>query len=330
MLKPSRLLRATLLCVGLTSAAAATAADLVRVGSFPVSSALPYYVARDRGYFKEQGIETQEIKLMGGPALLNALITNQADVAANLVTNEGMNGNLLKPGVAVYIALNGQNSEYRMEQYVAQKSLGVKTLADLKNVKKRPLKVMSAPGPSNMAVARAGLNAIGLKEGTDYILNELAMNLHVDAMLAGTFDLGMTLEPNATVMLGKGDLVMLESGIIARYVIGREDAQAWAAGAALSSEFIKSKPDVARRFTIAWAKAVEAIATDPTARESLKGNTYTPAEIAMTVPLPKFTMVSALTAQDKADLQTFLDWGVSAGLLKQKVNAAPFLKALEE
>lgn len=267
---------------------------------------------------------------MGGPALLSALITNQADVAANLVTNEGMNGNVLKPGIATYIAVNGQNGQYRMEQYVVQKSLGVKTLEDLKNVAKRPLKVMSAPGPSNMAVARAGLNAIGLKEGKDYILNELSMNLHVDAMLAGTFDLGMTLEPNATVMLGKGDLALLEAGIIARHVIGRDDAQAWAAGAALSGEFIKNKPDVARRFAIAWAKAVEAIATDPSARESLKGNTYTPAEIAMTVPLPKFTMVSKLSAQDKADLQTFLDWGVTTGLLKQKIDATPYLKALEE
>ena len=35
----------------------ALAADKVNVGVFPVSSALPYFVALERGYFKDQGIE---------------------------------------------------------------------------------------------------------------------------------------------------------------------------------------------------------------------------------------------------------------------------------
>ncbi|MCH8504653.1 MAG: ABC transporter substrate-binding protein, partial [Ectothiorhodospiraceae bacterium] len=298
--------------------------------SFPVSSSLPFYVARDRGYFEEQGIRTQEIRLMGGPALMSALITGDADVAANLVTLEGMNGNNLKPGVATYFAINGQNVEYRMEQYVAQKSLGISSLEELAGVEKRPLRVMSAPGPANMAVARAGLRSVGLQEGRDFILNELAMNLHTDAMLAGTFDLGFTLEPNATVMLGVGDLVMLEAGIISRHIIGNGEAQAYAAGAAMTADFIEAKPDVARRFAVAWAKAVDDIMNDPSAREHLKDNTLTPPGVVMEVPLPKFTMVSDLDEQDLEELTVFVDWGSEAGLLQRPVAAADFLKALEQ
>ncbi|SES72534.1 NitT/TauT family transport system substrate-binding protein [Marinobacter segnicrescens] len=320
---------ATTVCISLMTAGMAAAADLVRVGSFPVASSLPYYVAKDRGYFAEQGIETEEVRLMGGPALLSALISGQIDAAANLVTLEGMNGNLLRAGVATYIAINGQNTEYPMEQYVAHGRLGIETLEELVNVDKRPLRVMSAPGPANMAVARAGLSAVGLTEGQDYILNELAMNLHVEAMLAGTFDLGMTLEPNATVMLGRGNLVAIESGIIANRVIQREGAQAWAAGAALNQAFIDANPDVARRFALAWSKAVDDIANDPGARESLKGNTFTPDDIAATVPLPKFTMIKDLDDQDLADFQTFLDWGTELGLMRQNVAASTFLKDLE-
>lgn len=329
MLKSNRLLRSAVLCLGLMSAGFASAADVVRVGAFPVSSALPYYVARDRGYFEEQGIETIETRLMGGPALLSALISGQIDAAANLVTLEGMNGNLLKPGVATYIAINGQNVEYPMEQYVASAKLGISALEDLKEVEKRPLRVMSAPGPANMAVARAGLDSIGLVEGKDYILNELAMNLHVEAMLAGTFDLGMTLEPNATVMQTRGDLVAIEAGIIATRVIKREGAQAWAAGGALSKDFIESKPDVARRYALAWSKAVDDITNDPSARESLKGNTFTPEDLAASVPLPKFVMVGNLDDQDLADFQTFLDWGTEKGLLKETVGASSYLVDLE-
>lgn len=329
MLKSNPLLRSAVLCLCLMSAGFASAKDVVRVGAFPVASSLPYYVALDRGYFDEQGIETVETRLMGGPALLSALISGQIDAAANLVTLEGMNGNLLKPGVASYIAINGQNVEYPMEQYVASAKLGITSLEDLNDVEKRPLRVMSAPGPANMSVARAGLDSIGLVEGEDYILNELAMNLHVEAMLAGTFDLGMTLEPNATVMQSRGNLVPVEAGIIATRIIKREGAQAWAAGGALSKDFIDAKPDVARRYAIAWGKAIDDIANDPSARDSLKDNTFTPEDITDSVPLPKFVMVGNLNKQDLADFQTFLDWGTEKGLLEETVNASEFLVDLE-
>ena len=47
--------------------ATAQAADRVKVGVFPVSSSLPYFVARDLGYFQELDIEPEMITLMGGP-----------------------------------------------------------------------------------------------------------------------------------------------------------------------------------------------------------------------------------------------------------------------
>ena len=45
----------------------AAAQDKVKVGVFPVSSSLPYFVALERGFFKEQNIEPETIRLIGGP-----------------------------------------------------------------------------------------------------------------------------------------------------------------------------------------------------------------------------------------------------------------------
>ena len=55
---------------------------------------------------------------MGGPPNVAAMITNQIEVSAVLVTLEGLNANLKKPGVAMYIAMHSQNSTYKMEQFV--------------------------------------------------------------------------------------------------------------------------------------------------------------------------------------------------------------------
>ena len=125
-----------------------SAADKVNVGVFPVSSALPYFVALERGYFKDQGIEVSMTKLMGGPPIVGAMITGHIDAAANLVTIEGMNANLKKPGVVMYIAINGQNKRYQMEQFVVRKGYPARTIRDLKGAR-----ILSAPGPANMSMA---------------------------------------------------------------------------------------------------------------------------------------------------------------------------------
>jgi NitT/TauT family transport system substrate-binding protein len=99
----------------------AAAADKVTVGVFALSSSLPYFVALERGFFKEQNIEPETVRLMGGPPNVAALITNQIDAAAVLVTIEGMNANIKKPGVAMYIAVHSQNNIHQMEQFVVRK-----------------------------------------------------------------------------------------------------------------------------------------------------------------------------------------------------------------
>jgi NitT/TauT family transport system substrate-binding protein len=299
----------------------AQAQDKVRVGVFPVASTLPLFVAIERGFFKENNIEVEMTRLIGGPPNVAAMIGNQIDAAAVLVTIEGMNANLKKPGVAMYISLNSQNAKYQMEQFVVRKGLEIKSLADLKGKK-----IMSAPGPANVTMARAALAAAGLKEG-DYQLDQLDMGQHVNAMTAGTFDAGYTLEPNATVMRKNGVATTFEAGVIAKYVLGNPQANAWVGGCALTSDFIKAKPDVARRFTAAWGKAVKFINDNPAeARKHLIKNTFTPDDVVDTVPLVKFEMVSELKPADVADLQRFIDFSVKTGTLPEKVDVSKYLQ----
>ena len=300
----------------------AAAQDKVKVGVFPVSSSLPYFVALERGFFKEQNIEPEMVRLIGGPPNVAAMIGNQIDASAVLVTIEGMNANIKKPGVAMYISINSQNQKYQMEQFVVRKGLQAKSLADLKGKK-----IMSAPGPANVTMARAALAAAGLKEG-DYSLDQLDMGQHVNAMTAGTFDAGYTLEPNASTMRKMGVASTLEAGVIAKYILGDPNANAFVGGAALTTDFITKRPDVARRFTRAWGKAVDLINNNPAeARKHLVKNTFTPDDVVDTVPMIRYFMAKDLTAKDKADFQKFIDFSVKAGTLEKPVDVTKYLKA---
>ena len=133
----------------------AAAQDKVSVGVFPVSSSLPYFVALERGFFKEQNIEPEMTKLMGGPPNVAAMMTNQIEVSAVLVTLEGLNANVKKPGVAMYIALNSQTKVWKMEQFVVRNGFKAETIADLKGAK-----LFSAPGPANLGEQVAAKSAL--------------------------------------------------------------------------------------------------------------------------------------------------------------------------
>src|ERR1700677_4033832 len=116
--------------------APAVAQDKVNVGVFPISSSLPYFVALDLGYFKDLNVDPQTATLMGGPPNVAALITNQIDVSAVLVTLEGLNADIKKPGVAMFIAMHSQTTTYKMEQFVVREGLAdkVKMLKDFKGL----------------------------------------------------------------------------------------------------------------------------------------------------------------------------------------------------
>jgi NitT/TauT family transport system substrate-binding protein len=300
----------------------AVAQDKVKVGVFPTASSLPYFVAIERGFFKEQNIEPETIRLIGGPPNIAAMISNQIEAAIVLVTIEAMNANLKKPGVAMYIGVHSQNKTYQMEQFVVRKGYPAESLKDLKGAR-----IMSAPGPANVVAAKAVLAKVGLKDG-DYTIDQLDMSQHVNVMTGGTFDAGYTLEPQASIMRKLGVARTLEAGVITKYLLGNENGNAFAAGCALTSDFIKARPDVARRFAAVWKKAITFVNENPQeARKYLAKNTLTPEDVVDTVPMVRYFMAGDLTDQHKAEFQKFIDFSTEVGTVPEKVDITRYLQA---
>ena len=322
-MKSSRLfllvLWAALVVGGLTSERA-NAQDKVAVGLFQVSSSLPYFVALEKGYFKEQNIEPDMTKLAGGPANVAAMITGQIEVSAVLVTLDGLNANVKKPGVAMYIALNSQTPVWKMEQFVVRNGFKADKISDLKGAK-----LLSAPGPANFNTAKAVLAKNGLKDG-DYTIDQLDMSQHVNAMTAGTFDGGYTLEPNASMMIKAGVARSLEVGVISKYILNDEKADAYAAGCAFTSDFIAKRPEVAKRFAAAWSKAIDYIKSNPDdARKYLAKNTFTPDNVVDMVSMLGYVMAKDMTPDQLTNLQKLADFGTSIKVVPESVDVTKYL-----
>jgi NitT/TauT family transport system substrate-binding protein len=186
---------------------------------------------------------------------------------------------------------------------------------------------MSAPGPANLNTAKGILAKVGLGPG-DYTIDQLDMGQHVNAMKAGTFDGGYTLEPSATIMHNLGIAKTIEAGVIAKYILGSPDADAYAAGCAFSSNFIATRPEVAKRFAQGWAKAIEYIRANPeAARKYLSKNTMTPDNVVASVPMLGYIMTKDMSPKQLGYLQEFADFGTKIGVVPQKIDVKQYLKS---
>src|SRR3954468_20485666 len=134
---------------GFASVSSVHADDKVRVGVFGSSSALPYFVGVDRGYFKEAGITVETVMLASAPLIVQSMVSGDIDAASNLVTLEGANISQRRPNTLTYISLNGQNAQYITEQLVVRAGSKARTLKDLKGAR-----LFSAPGPANVGTAK--------------------------------------------------------------------------------------------------------------------------------------------------------------------------------
>jgi NitT/TauT family transport system substrate-binding protein len=309
------------LTAGILTIGAAQAQDKVKMGLFIASSAMPYFIAKERGYFAAENLDVEGIPLATHPLIVQGLVKGDLDAASNLLSLEGANINALRPGTLQYFSVNCQNAKYQVESFVVPASnTTIKTLADLKGKR-----IMSAPGPGNLFVAKGVLKAVGLQE-SDYSMQEQQMSVHIGGMQSGQFDAAYTLEPIVTMMVSQGIARRLETGLIAKYMLGREDACAVLAGGVMSGKFLQERPQVAERLARAWARALKDGNDDPKARELLSKHMNTAPAIAPTVPLSYYNMVRDLKPQEIADFQNLVDQATAAGLVKSKIDVKTMLK----
>ena len=310
-----------LLTLGVAFGVQAQAPDKVKMGLFISSSAMPYFIAKERGYFAAENLDVEGIPLATHPLIVQGLVKGDLDTASNLLSLEGANINALRPNTLKYFSLNCQNKKYEVEAYVVPVNSPIKSLKELKGKR-----IMSAPGPGNLFVAKGVLRAVGLDE-KDYQMQEQQLSVHVGAMQSNQFDAAYTVEPIVSIMVAQGAARKLESGLIATHMLGRDNACAVLAGGVMSNKFMDERPQVAERLARAWARALRDGNNDPKARELLVKHMNTSAALAPTVPLSYYNMVKDLKPDEIADFQKLVDQATAFGLVKQKIDVRSMLRA---
>ena len=310
----------------LKSAAAATAvgalgapaivraqAAKLRIGFWPVAAGLPFFAAMEKGYFKEAGLEVEPLKFAGAQQVMEAMLAGRSDGSSNGTGSANLAiGEIAQPGLFKIFATNPSNAKFVLDEFIVPKDSPVKTMADLKGKK-----IASGPGIQNVTLARTMLERAGASGAT---VMELPIGQHIASLVAGQVDACYTLEPTGTIGRMNGTTRVLESGVVARYILGDPMAP-WHGGAAsLTTEFIKKNPEAAKKFIAAYARGIELVRSKPDeARQFMKGYTAIEGPLTGEVPLASYMLYSEFKASDVAYFQKFYDLFTEKGIFEKKV-----------
>lgn len=285
----------------------------VRIGFWPVAAGLPFFAAIEKGYFKEAGIDVEPLKFAGAQQVMEAMLAGRSDGSSNGTGSANLAiGEIAQPGLFKIFATNPSNAKYVLDEFIVPKDSPVKSVAELKGKK-----VASGPGIQNVTLCKTMLERAGAS-GANVV--ELPIGQHVASLVAGQVDACYTLEPTGTVGRMNGTTRVIESGVVAKYILGDPMAP-WHGGAAsLTSEFIKKNPDLAKKFIAAYARGIDLVRTKPDeARKFLKGYTAIEGNLTSEVPLASYMLYNEFKPSDIAYFQKFYDLFTEKGIFEKKV-----------
>ena len=226
---------------------AALAADNVRVGAYASISDAGLYIAKDKGYFAEQGISAEIVQVNTGSEMTSQLANGDLDASGGS-PGAGLY-NAVRQGIDLKIVADKGSSlpGHGYFAFVVRKELAdkIKTPADMRG---HLLAVTGygAGASSEVTIARL-LESGGVKENE---INQVNMQFADIAAALGTgkVDIGVLIEPLVTQVVNKGIAVLWKR---ADTIYPNQQY-----GALMYGPGIMKRPDVAKRFMIAYLKAV--------------------------------------------------------------------------
>ena len=276
--------------------------EKIQIGYWPIASGLPFFVALEKGYFKEVGLNVEGIKFASPNQIAEAMIAGRIHGSANGTASAALAlAEISSPNLFKIICSNPSNIKHVLDEVLVPLDSKVKAIKDLP----KDVKIACGPGIQNVTLTKIILEKNGLSSVQPI---ELPVGQHVPALAAGQIDAVYTLEPSGTVGKVKGVSRILEAGVISKYMLGDPMAPWFGGSASLTTTIIKERPADVKKFITAYTKGVDFIRKNPEeSRKSLDGFTAIEESVVKEVPLADFVMFNEFKPSDISYFQKYFD-----------------------
>ncbi|MBW4654943.1 MAG: ABC transporter substrate-binding protein [Kaiparowitsia implicata GSE-PSE-MK54-09C] len=291
----------------------------ISIGFWPVAAGLPLFMAVEKGYFKDAGLDVEAVKFASAQQVAEGIIAGRLQGSGNGTASGALGlAEIASPGLFKILAANPSNVDLKLEQFIVAKDSPIQSIADLAGKR-----VASGPGAQNKVIAEAVLKANGI-DGIE--VQQLEIRQHVAALESGQIDAAYTLEPTGTVGEMNGLTRILENGVVSTYILGDSKAPWFGGSATLSTQFIDAYPEAAKTYAEAYRRAIADIRANPDeTRQYLVGYTAIEGDLVDKVPLVGYTMFDEFTPEDVEYFQAFFDFMTESEVFSKPVDVAALI-----
>jgi NitT/TauT family transport system substrate-binding protein len=275
----------------------------LKIGQLPIVDGLPFWVAEQKGFFKDQGVNVELVTFKSANERDAAIMSGQIDgMLADLIATS----TLVSSGTKVKIAslALGAKQEEGPIGIVAAPNSGISDLKDLKGQE-----IAISTNSVIHYVTEKLLEESGLKPDEVKLTNIPSIPVRYESLMAGKIKAAALPDPLLTLAEKKG-AKLLATDAKAKQNYSHSVI-------VFTEEALNKKAEGIKHFFIAYNRAVAAINLGPDDYTKMvieKGNL--PLEVAIWSPQP-FSMAQA---PKKEDVERVLEWLEGKQLLKSKLT----------
>lgn len=305
---------------GLGPRARAQQRERVTIAWLPIMQTTAFYLAIEEKLFDRAGIEVDAVRFEAPNQIIDSLISGRADVGApGAAAGISAIAESKFPGTFKVFGLQGGGVKVDRinDGLIVAKDSKIASFADLKGKTLGHL-----PGIQWRTISRHMVRKVGLDPDRDVRLVELAVGLQIQAIIAGTVDATLSLEPVGSIAVAIGAAKRAVTNPVAQVI----SDPFYSGVALLTTKFVKERPAVARKVVEVLDEATAIAERDFTRARSVlpKYTAVKPDQVAI-VAQPYLRALSALDATDLASYQALLDVFTSEGVLKERFDVRGFM-----
>jgi NitT/TauT family transport system substrate-binding protein len=298
----------------------AQARDKVKLSWLPIMQTTALYVAVQDKLFERAGLDVEMVQFQNPNQIIDSLVANQADAGApGAAAGITMIAEARYPGTFKVFGLQGGGIKVNRinDGLIVKNGSTIKTFQDL-----RGKSLGHLPGIQWRTISRHMLRANGLDPDKDVRLQELAVGLQVQAVVAGNVDATLSLEPVGSVAVASGEatraMVNPCAGVIADPF--------YSGVSVLTTKFIKERPKVARKLVAVLDDATRISNTEfERVRPYFAKYTAIKGESVRVIAQPYLRAWGELNDTDVKSYQALVDVFFKEGVLKERMDVRTVL-----
>lgn len=281
----------------------------------PIMQTTAYYVALEEGLFEKEGIEIVSHKMESPNHIIDALVSGRADFGPpGAAAGIAMLAESKFPGTFKVFGLQGGGIKVDLinDGLIVKADSSIKTFADLKGKK-----LGHVPGIQWRTISRHMVRSFGLDPDKDVILTDLAVAMQVPAVVGGSVDATLSLEPVGSIAAASGKAKRAMTNPVATVI-----ADPFYSGAAvLTTKFMKERPEVAKKIVQVIDKATKLAMADFEKYKAIipKYTAIRPNQLHL-LAKPYLRPFDELNETDLNSYQAFVDVFFKEGVMKERMD----------